>query len=209
MQQASTETEHGTGYAMADGEAPLSIGARVARWFGRARTEPAEYGLYRAVVAQARMPVFYSDHAVPDSVDGRFDLITLHAFLVMRRLKAAGPAGQALSQALFDTMFADMDRSLREMGVGDLGVGKRVRTMAEAFMGRVSAYENGLAASGDAELIGAVSRNLYRGDMTAERHGQALAAYIRHQATAMDGLADDDLLAGRLVFGPPSFGQPA
>src|SRR5579885_2019728 len=102
--------------------------------------KPAAAALYRAVVAQARAPAFYVAYGVPDTLDGRFDLIALHMFLVLHRLKSDTDAS-TVSQALFDIMFDDMDRSLREMGVGDLGVGRRVRAMAEALYGRMAAYE--------------------------------------------------------------------
>src|SRR5262249_18572993 len=116
--------------------------------------------LYGAVVAQARRPAFYLRFGVPDTLDGRFDMIALHVFLVMRRLKAEGEEGRALSQALANRFFADLDRSLREMGVGDLGVGRRVKVMAKAFYGRIAAYEAGLN-SGDTALGEALKRNLY------------------------------------------------
>ncbi|MEX2297639.1 MAG: ubiquinol-cytochrome C chaperone family protein, partial [Dongiaceae bacterium] len=101
--------------------------------------------LYEAAVEQARSPAFYTALGVPDTVDGRFELIALHGFLVMHRLKTEPGEGPPLAQALFDFMFADMDAALREMGAGDLGVGRRVKTMAKSFLGRVAAYEAGLA----------------------------------------------------------------
>ncbi|WP_374466727.1 ubiquinol-cytochrome C chaperone family protein, partial [Ferrovibrio sp.] len=91
--------------------------------------------LYRAIVAQSRQAGFYREHGVPDSLDGRFDMIVLHSFLVMRRLRRIGAAAEPLSQQLFDLMFADMDSNLREIGVGDLSVGKKVKAMAQAFYG--------------------------------------------------------------------------
>src|ERR1700753_3051744 len=95
---------------------------------------------YLRVVEHARRPGFFDPGGVPDTVDGRFELICLHAFLYLHRLKREDDATQ-LSQMFFDTMFADFDRSLREMGTGDLGVGKQIRRMVEAFYGRIAAYE--------------------------------------------------------------------
>ena len=92
--------------------------------------------LYRSVVSQARRPEFYLLVGVPDSLDGRFELNALHVFLVLDRLKQDYPRGAGLGQALHDVFFADMDHSLREMGAGDLGVGKRVKKMAQGFYGR-------------------------------------------------------------------------
>ena len=89
--------------------------------------------LYAAAIKVARRPVFYEQFGVQDTVDGRFDSLTLIVILIMRRLQNCGIDGKELSQQLFDSMFADMDLSLREMGAGDIGVSKRVRVMSEAF----------------------------------------------------------------------------
>jgi cytochrome b pre-mRNA-processing protein 3 len=118
---------------------------RIAALFGRDPRQDDADRLYAGIVARAREPVFYSELEVPDTVDGRFELVALHAFLVLQRLKAERAAAKALAQAVFDLMFADFDRALREMGTGDLSVGKEVRRMAEAFYGRVAAYERALA----------------------------------------------------------------
>jgi cytochrome b pre-mRNA-processing protein 3 len=161
------------------------------------------YDLYVAIVAQARTPMLYSELGVPDTLDGRFDLITLHAFLVVNRLKQIRedkPAADDLSQALFDVMFADMDRSLREIGVGDLSVGKRVKAMARAFFGRVAAYDSGLADPGDG-LEQALARNLYRGNPPAAPKLSAMAAYVRKQYQALKDVSPEELAAGHVQFG--------
>ncbi|MGE0744340.1 MAG: ubiquinol-cytochrome C chaperone family protein [Rhodospirillales bacterium] len=139
---------------------------------------------------------------MPDSVDGRFDLLALHAFLVMRRLKSEPGVGAAFSQALFDLMFEDMDRNLREMGAGDLGVGRRVKAMAKAFYGRVAAYDAGLA-SGPRVLAVALRRNLYRDAPGVEEYAAAMAAYAAHAAAILDGLPADRVMAGEFAFPPP------
>ena len=111
------------------------------------RSEAAEASaslLYEAIVGQARRPEFYRGLGVPDTIQGRFEMIALHAFLVLRQLRADGPGAARLAQALFDLMFADFDRSFRELGAGDLGVGRRVKTLAKAFYGRLVAYGAGL-----------------------------------------------------------------
>lgn len=156
--------------------------------------------LYNVLVAQSRRPGFYLAGGVPDTIDGRFDMIVLHAFLVMRRLRDAGPEGEALSQALFDEMFADMDRSLREMGVGDMGIGRRVRAMGEAFLGRVKAYEEALGQGGDA-LEEALSRNLYRAAPPPPEALAAVAAYVRRETGNLRQLPLAALTAGELTFG--------
>lgn len=157
--------------------------------------------LYNTAVAQSRRPGFYLAGGVPDTIDGRFDMIVLHAFLIMRRLRDAGPDGETLSQALFDEMFADMDRSLREMGVGDMGIGRKVRGMGKAFMGRVKAYEEALEAGGVA-LDEALTRNLYRSSPPAPEALARLAAYVRRENAALKAFPIAALLAGEVAFGP-------
>ncbi len=108
------------------------------------------------IVTQAREPLFYRDLGVPDTVNGRFDLLVLHLWMVLRRLRPA-PDGVGLSQALFDRFCDDMDANLREMGVGDLTVPKRMQAFGEAFYGRVAAYDVALAA-GEEPLAQALAR---------------------------------------------------
>ncbi|MEK9968272.1 MAG: ubiquinol-cytochrome C chaperone family protein [Ferrovibrio sp.] len=160
--------------------------------------------LYRRIVEQARQPDFYSRHGVPDSLDGRFDMIVLHSFLVMRRLRAIGSkAADDLSQDLFDLLFADMDVNLREIGVGDLGVGKRVKKMAQAFYGRVEAYEEGLTATDDGILSDALGRNLYGTTQPALTALIAMAAYMRAADSHLSAQSTAGIMAGNVDF-PPS-----
>ncbi len=153
--------------------------------------------LYERAVAHAREPAFYAGFGVPDSIDGRFDLVTLHVHLICRRLSRIGPSGARLAQAVFDAMFRDMEGNLRELGVGDPSVPKRVRAMAEAYFGRAKAYDAALIKNGDA-LAAALLRNVYAGAAMAS--AGALAAYVRSAARNLDIQTDDDLLAGRLTF---------
>ncbi|MBV8535133.1 MAG: ubiquinol-cytochrome C chaperone [Alphaproteobacteria bacterium] len=158
--------------------------------------------LYRATVEQARQPVFYSVYGVPDTLDGRFELIALHIFFVLHRLKAEGAAARQLSQDVFDTLFGDMDRSLREMGVADLGVGRRIRAMAEALYGRMAAYEAGLAAE-DSVLAAALRRNLYGTVRDTEPPAAALPAVCGYVRAAVRALATQPLQ--RLAAGGVTF----
>src|SRR6202453_1646606 len=129
----------------------------------RDRHERAGFELYGAAVAAARDPFFYTSLGVPDTLDGRFDMVGLYTFLIIQRLTREPAPGPALAQAVFDAMFGDMEVNLREMGVGDLSVGRKVRVMWEAFHGRSAAYQEALAA-GDAErLAAALERNVWRG----------------------------------------------
>ena len=167
------------------------------RWREKKAVEESAAALYRAVVKKARSPRFYSDAGVPDTLDGRFELIALHAFMVLRRLQADPERTGILSQALFDTMFADMDRSLREMGAGDLGVGRRVKFMASSFLGRIKAYEGGLE-NGDEALRSALLRNLYGTVAPPPDAAVAMACYTLEQLAELEAQPLDDLAAGRV-----------
>jgi cytochrome b pre-mRNA-processing protein 3 len=175
---------------------------RLPRLFRPDPSAAPAHALYFEVVRQSRLPAFYLEGGVPDSLDGRFDLIALHAFLAMRRLKREGQAGQNLAQALFDIMFADMDQSLREMGVGDLGVGRRVKAMASAFYGRIAAYDAGLERD-DAALGDALARNLYGTTDPSPAVLSRMVAYVRQQAADSDDWPSSSLLGGQIRFAPP------
>ncbi|MEX0589756.1 MAG: ubiquinol-cytochrome C chaperone family protein [Xanthobacteraceae bacterium] len=140
--------------------------------------------LYGAIVAQARLPVFYTPLGVPDTIESRFDLIVLHVYLLFRRLAPDGAGARAIGQGVFDTFVADMDGSLREMGTGDLAVPRRMRAMGEAFYGRAEAYDAALAADNDDVLAAALSRNVY-GDAANAEAARKLARYVRGAARAL------------------------
>jgi cytochrome b pre-mRNA-processing protein 3 len=158
--------------------------------------------LYDAIVAQARLPEFYRRCAVPDTLDGRFDMIALHLFLVMRRLKSEGGAGRTLSQAVCERFFDDLDRSLREMGAGDLGVGRRVKAMAQAFYGRVAAYDVALNGD-DVALAEALMRNLYGTVKPGGEAVTAMASYVRRASEALAAQGFAAVGAGKIEFGAP------
>lgn len=140
--------------------------------------------LYYALVQRAREPALYGEGGVPDSVDGRFDMIALYAALLMRRLAGAPPPAGELSQDLFDVMFQDMDRSLREMGAGDMGVGARVKRMVQGFYGRMASYAAALDAEG-AGLEEALRRNLYGTVAPSDATVAAMAGHVRDVAAAL------------------------
>jgi len=156
---------------------------------------------YRRVVEQARRPQFFTDFRVPDTLDGRFELICLHAFLYLHRLKSEPPAA-ALGQRFVDIMFADFDRSLREMGTGDLSVGREVQWMAQGFSGRIQAYEQGLNGD-DVTLGAALARNLFGTAPPAAQLLDAMVHYIRQEARRLSAEPAAALLAGDIVFGAP------
>ena len=174
---------------------------KLAQLFRRRRPEakPAA-DLYAQAVAQARQPGFYTDLEVPDTLDGRFELVSLHVYLLLRRLRADHRRTARLAQALFDEMFDDMDGSVRELGAGDLGVGPRVKKMARNFYGRIKAYDAGLDGS-RADLREALRRNLY-GNLEAVSGSalDAVAGYMAQTDAALAGRSLDQLLQGRIDF---------
>ncbi len=166
----------------------------------RAARERKAAELYAAAVAQARQPALYTAMGVPDTLDGRFELIVLHVHLLCRRLGAFGGEGAGLAQALFDTMFRDMDRNLRELGVGDPSVPRRVKAMIQAYYGRGKAYDAALAA-GELALAATIARNVYN-IAEPSPQAEALAAYARRAQDALDAAPPAELLAGRIAFPP-------
>ncbi|MBE7636931.1 hypothetical protein GUA87_08745 [Sneathiella sp. P13V-1] len=157
--------------------------------------------IYQSVVSQARTPQFYLEVAVPDTIDGRYEMIALHCFLVLRRLKKSGSKFQTLSQEVFDLMFQDMDQSLREIGVGDLAVGKRIKKMAEVFYGRIIAYEEALEG-GEETLEAALERNHY-GTLEVAPQPEILtrmADYVRENDAFLAAIDDAKLEIGEVSF---------
>ena len=172
----------------------------------RARLERVAFTLYSASVRAAREPWNYQAPpdglGVPDTMDGRFDLIALYAFLVIRRLRAMDAPGPDIAQGVFDAMFSDMDRNLSELGVSDLAVGKRVRAMWEAFHGRAVAYEaalEGAGADGGAALAAALERNVWRSGPAAPGAPATLGRIVRAQIAVLDRAA---VLEGEAEFLP-------
>jgi cytochrome b pre-mRNA-processing protein 3 len=156
--------------------------------------------IYGMIVTQAREPLFYRDLTVPDTVNGRFDLLVLHLWLVLRRLRTAeGSSG--LSQALFDRFCNDMDDNLREMGVGDLTVPKRMQAFGEAFYGRTAAYDLALEA-GEEPLAQALSKNILNGE--GIENARRLALYAKAAIVVLDQQDEAALLAASWKFPPPT-----
>jgi cytochrome b pre-mRNA-processing protein 3 len=163
------------------------------------RHEQAGIALYGAAVAAARDPWFYLSLGVPDTLDGRFDLIALHAFLLVHRLQDEPAPGPDLAQAVFDAMFRDMDNNLREIGVSDLSVGKRVRAMWEAFHGRAKAYASAIEAADRGALEAALARNVWR-DAAPTGGAAALADVVLAQTAHLAGQPLAALAAGNVHF---------
>lgn len=164
------------------------------------RSRPGSEGtigtIYGMIVAQAREPVFYAGLGVPDTVDGRFDLLVLHLWMVLRRLGTGGEP-EKMAQRLFDHFCGDMDANLREMGVGDIVVPKRMQAFGEAFYGRAAAYDAALAEGGEA-LARALDKNVYNG--RDPEHARRLAAYVETSVAALASVDVAALGGGRRPF---------
>ena len=157
--------------------------------------------LYGMIVAQARLPSFYRDYAVADTVNGRFDLIVLHLALVLDRLMPDA-ALQGLGQGIFDRFCQDMDHNLREMGVSDLKVPKQMRQIGEAFYGCSRAYKAAWTSTDDSALVQVVQRNIYGGSPASA--APRLAAYMREALRGLGAQPSARLAAGELQFPEPT-----
>jgi cytochrome b pre-mRNA-processing protein 3 len=165
--------------------------------------------LYGMIVAQARNVEFYRGYGVPDTLDGRLDMIVLHLVLVLRHMTRAQGSLPPAGQQLFDRFCADMDSNFREMGVGDFGVPKRMQKVGEAFYGRTKVYESALVDPDPAALEAAVARNVF-GAAETPLGARRLAAYMRETADRVAALAVDALIATKFEFpDPASVATPA
>ncbi len=145
--------------------------------FKKMRSKPDASAIYKAIVRQSREVLFYTKCGVPDTPTGRFELISLHSFILMKRLKVIGGEAELLSQALFDHMFADIDINLREMGVGDIGVGKKIKSLAAAYYGRIRSYETALE-EGEIAIKESLTRNLYCDEKPTAGQLSAMTLYL-------------------------------
>lgn len=167
----------------------------------RAKKQAAEKAsaLYVKVVEQSRLPRFYIDHGVPDSVDGRFDMIIVHVMLLIRRLRGHGKDASDLSQEVLNLLFGDMDRNFREMGIGDMSIGKHVKKVAKAFYGRAEVIEEGLD-KGAEDLASGLLETLYRSVENAEKNAADVAAYVIATDQHLAGQPLERILAGEVQF---------
>ena len=166
--------------------------------FRRSGNRQLVEALDAAIVAASRRPSLFTRYGIEDTFEGRFESLTLHAVLVLRRLNALPAPGASVAQDLADDIFRQFERALREMGVGDTTIPKRMKGLAEAFLGRSAAYDEGLRGS-DAGLAATLARNIYGGKGTATH----LTHYVRAAQAALDLASLDDLLTA-----PPPFPDP-
>ena len=175
------------------------------RFFGgeRAARRVLTERVYEQIVAAARQPALYADLAVPDTPLGRYEMVALHMFLVLHRLRGGTGAAAALAQDLTDGFFADLDHSIRELGVGDLGVPKRMKKLARMFYGRAKAYGEAIEQGSVEQLAEALARNIRPGEAEWPQ-ASALARYVM---AAHRRLAEQALVA--ITGGEVAFPAPA
>ena len=155
--------------------------------------------LHGRIVAAARQPALYAEYGVPDTLEGRVELVTLHAMLMLRALRGAPGPGPQMAQNVADAVFADFDAALREMGVGDVSIPKRISRLAADFVGRCAAYETALADPGNTALEAALARNIFApGGGDAAR----LARYVRAAAGKLAALSPDAMAREAPMFAP-------
>jgi cytochrome b pre-mRNA-processing protein 3 len=171
--------------------------------FRRTRDDPSIASLYGTIVAQARVPAFYQSFGVPDTVNGRLEMILLHVVLLLRRLERE-PAAGPLGQAVFDLFCEDMDANLREMGVGDLAVPRSMRRIGEAFYGRQAAYRAALDANDPRALVDVLARNALDGHQGTDQVAERLAGYVRSAMSALVAQDIAELRQGKLGFPDPA-----
>ncbi|MDE0780259.1 MAG: ubiquinol-cytochrome C chaperone family protein [Alphaproteobacteria bacterium] len=168
----------------------------------RERREQASR-LYETIVAQSRLSVFYAYHGVPDTMLGRYEMVCLHAYLVLTRLKRDGEG--RLAQTLHDLIFDDFDIALREAGLGDMGIGHRIKKLARNLHGRISVYERGLS-KGDAELAVILRRNMYESADPTDQQVESMMIYLRAARAAIDeGSIATVVTAGPRFVTPAAF----
>lgn len=174
----------------------------ILRPFRRSAENRTISALYGMIVTQARLPVFYADYGIPDTVEGRFDLIVLHLVLLLRRLAREDGPARGLGQRLFDTFCRDLDSNLREMGIGDLAVPKHMRRFGEAFYGRQAAYVTALDASDERDFEKALARNIFQTDGVDDR-AVRLARYARAALGGLDAQEQGAFIRGEVGFPNP------
>ena len=167
------------------------------RLFKAPQFEAEARARYRQIAERARHPILFTRYGVPDTIDGRFEMLCLHAYAVFHGLKGKGADAEALSQAVYDAMFADLDGSLRELGAADLGVGKRIKAMTEALNGRIQAYDR------DAELEQAIRRNVYGTVVPGDEQVRLMANYLRAIRSALARASFQSLCDGSAMKALP------
>ncbi len=155
--------------------------------------------IYNAIVAQSRQVPFYRDMKVPDSVTGRFDMISLHMCLVLRQLRSDDKNVKQFTQDLFDLFFKDMDSSLREIGVSDVAVPKKIQKMGSLFYGLLGKLTNALDDEDEAALIEILNNNIYDG--SSQENALTMAKYVNKTVSYLKEQKQEDIMLGQISFG--------
>ena len=181
-----------------------SFWPRLPRLSARAPQRRAGLSLYEAIVAQARSEAFYRDYGVPDTVNGRFEMIVLHVVLVVARLQAEGDEGQELARAMLEAFVADVDDACRRIGIGDMGVPRHVKKATVAVLERGTAYRAAMAAprtGEDDRLAQAVGIHAWGEPLPEDPAGRrALANYVRRAVASLDAQPGERIAAGTVSF---------
>lgn len=173
------------------------------RLFGKKDPLPgAASRMLEQVVSESRKALHYRDGGVPDTLEGRFEMMVVSAFPIFYRLKGQGKAAERLAQLLFDSMFREIDMSLREMGVGDLSVPRKIKAMAQGFYGRVVAYERALDAEDAAALREAVTRNVFSSieGTPDDKSVDYVVDLIKSNFARIGKQPFEDIMAGKLAY---------
>lgn len=159
--------------------------------------------MYKAVGDQSRLPYFFTELDVADDFDGRFDLLVIHVHLIIRRLRRLPDSGKKAQQHFFDVFIGDLDQGLRLQGVGDIGIGHRVKKMTHAYYGRAVAYDEALDENSREKLEAALRRNLYRDRQVSDAKLTTMVDYVQEQQRQLHALDDGTLLVGGNLFVAP------
>ena len=177
------------------------------RLFGRERSANRAItgALYASIVAAARQTLFYSDWNVPDTPLGRFEMLSLHMFLFQHRMRGEAGASHELAQILIDDFFEDVDHSLRELGIGDMGIPKRMKKLARMYYGRTAAYDDALARNDREALKAALARNI-RPDAQLWPESEKLADYVVGAVEMLAAQDSGSIRSGSIDFPAPAVG---
>ena len=179
---------------------PQGVAKVLALWRARRAAKALIEQIRGEIIAASRRPALYATLDAPDRVDGRFEMLTLHAGLILRRLVSIGGLGHDVAQDLVNSLFMHFDDSLREMALSDIAVSKRLKSIKEAFYGRSAAYAAALDSGSRAELEAALARNVYGAKRETASKAAALAEYVASLETSLAATSLDDFTSGRFRF---------
>lgn len=157
--------------------------------------------LYAAIVAQARQPVFYRELGVADTISGRFELVSMHMFIVLDRLSGKGGLDDEVAQKLVDVMFLDMDDVARETGIGDMGVGPRIKKLARSFRSRLEYYKEAIEGDARGTLPEAIIEIHFKQDKAQMPAANTLAVYVEEGQAGIGGMSLEEMVAAKTLFG--------